>query len=314
MNPPKVSVIINCLNGEQYLREALDSIFCQTYDDWEVIFWDNASTDKSVEIARGYGERVRIFNSETTYVLGKARNLASKQSLGEFIAFLDCDDIWLPSKLERQMELFDRNPELGLVFSDCLLFNNDRTICQLYQKFKPPRHKIFEALLKKYFLSIPSAVLRKSAVPGEKWFDDRLSILEEFDLFHRIAYVHEVDYVDEPLAKHRVHRQSNTFKDYSIIADERELVLGEWMREFPGILGEFPAGFEVFNNKTLQHKAVGKWIEGVPWDARKILKSIKNPGLLVFSLHVFTFFPPALLFPLISLNHLLKNWFDWSRQ
>ena len=100
---PKVSIIMNCLNGEQYLKQAMDSVFKQTYDDWEAIFFDNTSTDNSAAIAKSYGERVRYFKSQTTYPLGKARNLAINETKGEFIAFLDCDDIWLPQKLEKQV-------------------------------------------------------------------------------------------------------------------------------------------------------------------------------------------------------------------
>ena len=119
---PKVSVLMNCLNGGRYLREAFDSVFAQTYKDWEIIFWDNASTDNSVEIARSYGDRVRVFNSVSTQVLGRARNFAVNQARGKYIAFLDCDDIWLPQKLEKQMALFENDPELGLVFSDVFSF------------------------------------------------------------------------------------------------------------------------------------------------------------------------------------------------
>ena len=124
---PKVSIIMNCLNGEQYLKQALDSVFEQTYDDWEVIFWDNASTDKSATIAKSYGERVRYFKSSVTHPLGKARNLAMKEAMGDFIAFLDCDDIWLPRKLEKQMPLFKKDPQVGLVFSDMVVFDNNQT-------------------------------------------------------------------------------------------------------------------------------------------------------------------------------------------
>ena len=311
---PKVSVIMNCLNGERYLREALDSVYNQTYKNWEIIFWDNASVDKSVEIAESYDDQIRIFKSKVTSLLGKARNLALQESSGELIAFLDCDDVWEPTKLEKQISLFKEDPKLGLVFSDYFLFTDDRTICQMYQKFRPPRGQIFESLLNKYFLGILSVVIRKSAVQCGKGFDDRLSILEDFDLFHRIAYENKADYIDEPLAKYRVHSQSVTFKDYSKIAQERELLLKKWVEVFPNIIEEFPKGFDVFNNKTIQHKAIGKWVDGFSGEARKIFGSISDPGFVVYSLYMLTYFPPSLLFPLVKLNHFLKNWFDWSHQ
>ena len=103
---PLVSIIMNCWNCEKYLREALDSVYAQTYPHWEIIFWDNASTDQSGEMARSYDHRLRYFKGEVTIPLGAARNKALEQAKGEFIAFLDCDDAWLPEKLEKQIPLF----------------------------------------------------------------------------------------------------------------------------------------------------------------------------------------------------------------
>src|SRR3989338_4134513 len=73
---PLVSVIMNCRNGERYLREALDSVYAQSYTNWEIIFWDNASTDGSADIAKSCGPKLRYFKSEQSFPLGKARNLA----------------------------------------------------------------------------------------------------------------------------------------------------------------------------------------------------------------------------------------------
>src|SRR5437868_4501867 len=101
---PLVSVIMNCLNGEQFLRDAIDSVIAQTYANWEIVFWDNASTDASASIAQSYhDDRIRYFRGDSTVPLGHARNLAIQKSRGTFIAFLDCDDLWLPTKLEKQL-------------------------------------------------------------------------------------------------------------------------------------------------------------------------------------------------------------------
>ena len=97
---PLVSIIINCYNGEKYLREAIDSIYSQTYVNWEIIFWDNCSTDRSAEIAKSFDHRLRYYCTVDTTPLGAARNLAIKKTKGKYIAFLDCDDLYLPEKLE----------------------------------------------------------------------------------------------------------------------------------------------------------------------------------------------------------------------
>ncbi len=121
---PTVSVIMNCLNCEKYLREAIDSVFAQTYEDWEIIFWeDKASKDGSENIATSYGRKLRYFRSDVSLPLYGSRNLAVQQARGKYIAILDCDDIWLPTKLEEQIPLLERDDKVGLVYSDIILFN-----------------------------------------------------------------------------------------------------------------------------------------------------------------------------------------------
>ena len=94
-NMPLVSIIINCFNGEQFLRETIESVINQTYPNWEMIFWVNQSTDSSADIVNSYEDpRIRyIYASEHTS-LGKARSLAIKEARGEYISFLDSDDMW----------------------------------------------------------------------------------------------------------------------------------------------------------------------------------------------------------------------------
>ena len=104
---PLVSIIMNCYNGEKYLTESLNSLLKQTYQNWELIFWDNISSDNSKKIFEKYkDERFKYFLSDRHMVLYGARNLAIKKAKGEFLAFLDTDDIWLKNKLDLQVKLF----------------------------------------------------------------------------------------------------------------------------------------------------------------------------------------------------------------
>ena len=146
-----VSIIMNCYNGEKYLNEAIDSVLAQTFQDWELIFWDNQSSDNSAKILQSYeDERIQYYLSEKFTSLGEARNLAINQSKGEFIAFLDCDDLWLPEKLAKQIPLFS-TPEVGLVICDTYFFNEKGIQKQLYKKKKPPVGNVFRELLGEYF-------------------------------------------------------------------------------------------------------------------------------------------------------------------
>jgi len=120
---PLVSVIMNCYNSAQYLHEAIESVLAQTYSHWEIIFWDNQSTDESVSIFKSYSDkRLHYFLAPEHTKLGKARNLAVKQARGEWIGFLDCDDVWLPEKLEKQITIIlEEDTELGLVYGQMLV-------------------------------------------------------------------------------------------------------------------------------------------------------------------------------------------------
>jgi glycosyltransferase involved in cell wall biosynthesis len=108
---PLVSVIMNVRNGASTLREAVDSVMAQTFTDWELIVWDDCSTDHSAQIIAEYRDRrVRYFLSPKDTPLGKARDNAIRQATGAWVAFLDQDDIWMPRKLEMQMALENPHP------------------------------------------------------------------------------------------------------------------------------------------------------------------------------------------------------------
>jgi glycosyltransferase involved in cell wall biosynthesis len=110
---PPVSVIVPVYNGERFLTEALDSILAQTYSDFELIVVDDGSTDRSREIAQSYPSALHIRQDHAG--TAAARNRGLQSAGGDFIAFLDHDDLWLPDKLASQMAAFEANPDLDAV-------------------------------------------------------------------------------------------------------------------------------------------------------------------------------------------------------
>ncbi|MEW6679749.1 MAG: glycosyltransferase family A protein, partial [bacterium] len=145
---------MNCYNSSKYLEEAINSVYAQTYKDWEIVFLDNASTDNSAEIAKGYDRKLKYYKNETHVPLGCARNMAIEKANGEYIAFLDCDDMWSPEKLELQVGLLDKNPNIGLVYCDAFLINEDNTkiINQFFKIAKPFRGKVTIPLINWNFI------------------------------------------------------------------------------------------------------------------------------------------------------------------
>ena len=226
---PTVSVIMNCLNCEKYLREAIDSVYAQTYKDWEIIFWDNASTDSSAEIAKSYDERLRYFRGEETVLLGAARNKALEQAKGEFIAFLDCDDLWMPEKLEKQIPLFD-DPKVGLVYSNFYYLDDKSGKKRIaYKKAQCPSGEVFRDFLINYRLNMQTVMIRN--LPDDR-FDSCLTVCEEYELFMKILYRSNAQYVSQPLAIYRFHSSMYSRKHINLYPYEMEVILKRFDSEF----------------------------------------------------------------------------------
>ena len=172
-NQPLVSIIINCYNGETFLRECIKSVLTQNYENWEIIFWDNKSKDKSAEIFKSFNDkRFKYFYAREHTSLYQARNLAIKESSGELIAFIDTDDLWEKNKLELQIPLFE-DSKIGLVYSNLWIMKNNLEIKKKFIKTKSPSGFIYEKLLEDYNVGIITAVFRKNIIKNlSKIFDE----------------------------------------------------------------------------------------------------------------------------------------------
>ena len=122
-----VSILMNCHNGEQFLEESLRSIIDQTYQNWELIFWDNNSLDNSKKILKGFKDkRIKYFKSQKFQNLYHSRNLAIKKAKGKYVGFLDVDDLWEKNKLKKQIKYFLENQSLKVIYSNFFLINEKK--------------------------------------------------------------------------------------------------------------------------------------------------------------------------------------------
>jgi glycosyltransferase involved in cell wall biosynthesis len=208
---PTVSVIINCYNGARYLREAIDSIYEQTFTNWEIIFVDNCSTDESSEIAKSYDARLRYFRTDETISLYNARNDGVNLADGEFIAFLDVDDVWLPEKLEKQLESI--GADYALVHTGVNMIDENG----YYVPWREPtRHKGFVTnwLLLRNFISMSSVMVRSSVIKDLK-FNNLYNLVGDYDLWLRMSANHRFNYVDEVLLHYRRHQNCMSLRERS---------------------------------------------------------------------------------------------------
>ena len=223
LRPSRISVIMNCYNSARFLRAAIDSVFAQTYTDWEIVFWDNQSTDDSAAIFKSYVDpRCRYFLAPVHTGLGQARNLAVAQARGEWCAFLDCDDIWLSDKLTKQVAIINEGgPELGLVYGQMTVLMEESGSATAWgrsqKKFstrsrlrKLPEGDIFAELLKSDFIPLPSAVVRRVAYWAVDGIDARFRYAEDFDLFVKIAKIYSVRAVQEVVCGYRIHDRNSS--------------------------------------------------------------------------------------------------------
>lgn len=306
---PSVSIIMNCLNAGKDLADALASVSAQTFQDFEIIFWDNGSTDISEDIARAYGPQLRFFKSEKTVPLGAARNLAIAQSRGEFIAFLDCDDLWRPEKLARQVEVFRNNTAVGLVCTDTEIWDGKRVLSRVFDKSMPARGHVFSELMTRQWISMSSAMLRRKALDGLlrsheeraacQWFDERLNVCEEADVFYRIAHDWELDFIDEPLTVWRVHGGNTTFRKFGQFADETLLILEKHRVLYPDYDATHPELVDLLTRRAAFQKGLALWKEGKNADARKAISDLRDASPK-FRLFWYATFLPGALFNLLS--------------
>jgi len=218
-NQPLVSIIMNCYNGEAYLRECIKSVLSQNYESWEIIFWDNQSEDKSAKIFKSYNDkRFKYFYAKEHTSLYKARNLAIKESSGELLAFIDTDDLWEKNKLELQIPLFD-DSKISLVYSNLWIIKNNLGNKKKFIKTKFPSGFIYEKLLDEYNVGIITTVFRKNIINDlPNVFDERFSIIGDFDFFLKLSKKHYFHYIDIPLAYYRIHE-----KNFSSIYKGKEM-------------------------------------------------------------------------------------------
>lgn len=206
-----VSVIMNCYNGEKYLRQAVDSVIAQSWKNWELVFWDNQSTDQSAEIFLSYNDpRLKYFYAPTHTLLYEARNYALEKSCGDFYAFLDVDDWWAADKLERQIPLFD-DPQVGIVCSNYWVRHEMKNRVWVARTRPVSQGWVLSDLLQDYFVGLLTLIVRKAAVNSlSRIFDPRYHVIGDLDLVVRLSAKWKLAYVHEALAYYRLHGSNET--------------------------------------------------------------------------------------------------------
>ncbi|WP_158235986.1 glycosyltransferase family 2 protein [Hydrogenovibrio sp. SC-1] len=288
---PEVSILMNCFNSETYLNEAIESVFQQTFTDWELIFVDNCSSDSSAQIASSFGEKVKVVRTEKNIPLGAARNFGISHCSGDYIAILDTDDIWFPSTLEKQLSEI-KSGDYALVYGGQENINTSGiTIGEMRPKQKSGF--IFGSLLKQFDVPIVTTMLSKKHLSNSGLkFDPNVTASEEYCLFMQLAAKYKFSVIDDVLVKYRIHDNSLTNKSISRWGDERRYTLNKIISENSAIREEYSSEFDEAFSRAAYYDAQYFMSIQDKKSAERVLRPCAFKGYKYFLLFILLkFFP-----------------------
>ena len=237
---PRISVLIPTYNRADLLIQTLRSVVNQRYADFETLVVDDGSTDNTADVVAAIGDsRIRYVRQAHSGLPAVGRNTGMQLANGEYIAFLDSDDLWLPDKLALQVELMDSHPELGLSYTNCYRFMTDPTRYHPVPMLQPQAMLSGHAFDQLYaYQAIPNltAMLRSSVRDQVGQFDEdpRLKANEDYEYWLRIAARFPIDHLPQPLALYREHTAG--ISKAAVATNQAKLHLIELLDQlYPGV-------------------------------------------------------------------------------
>lgn len=308
MGQPLVSVIMNCFNGEQYLQEAIDSIYAQDYSHWEIVFYDNASTDRSAEIARRYDKRLCYFRGNATIPLGAARNEAITRARGGLVAFLDTDDRWLPTKLSTQVGVFLEHTDVDFVYSNFYFMRSPGDRRYLGYSKPQPQGRVFRSFLRHNTVNLQTVMIRMSALAKlNTLFDPSLNVSEEYDLFMRLLHSSNAHYIDAPLAVYQIHSEMASIRFADKYPEESRYILNKLRDLEPFFDQTYAQELRYLGAKIGYWQAVAEMQKGNALKARQALAPHKWVSPLFFAIYCATCLPAVIWRKLRELRFAISN-------
>ena len=280
---PKVTVILTSYNHAKYLRDSIESVLNQTYAEFDLIIWDDGSTDESWQIITSYSDpRIQAFKNETIAHGTPINNAMSVAETGEYIAIHHSDDLWEPEKLEKQVSFLEQNPQVGAVFTDVTVIDESnqplRDNSHVYQTvFTQPNRSRHEWL--NYFfykgnaLCHPTILIRKECYTNCGLYRNGLAQLGDFDMWIRLCLKYDIHILPDKLVRLRIRsselnssgnrpevRIRGQFEYFEILKNYKELTNPKELKKvFPsvekymnsdGFILEFALGMAAFEPES----------------------------------------------------------------
>lgn len=213
---PVISIVMCTYNRASYIAETIVSIHTQTYTDWELLIMDNGSTDNTDKVVAGFSDPRITYCKYDATTTGRLRNIGFENAKGEWLALMDSDDIWLPSKIEKQMNLLDRNKNVLFSFTNSFDFRDNREILNTLnsQTSGETIENVFLACMKNEIRPpIQTFLFHKKCLEVSGKFTET-RIFNDYEFIGNLTYSFEAAIVHEPLLMRRLHN-SNSIDVYS---------------------------------------------------------------------------------------------------
>ncbi len=215
----KVTVFMPVYNGEKYLDEAIQSVLNQTYPNFHFLIINDGSTDRSKQIISSYrDERIQLIHNQTPSGLKNVRNQGLQEAKGEYFAPIDCDDVWSPKKLEKQVEFLESHPEFSFIGSRAQFIDENGNIQGTLWRYTFSPKKIAPFLLFSNYFIHSSILIRRSKIPPEGY---QATTAEDYDLWVRMSRLGPIWSLPHILVKYRVHTEGDTYRQ-AILSDRTQ--------------------------------------------------------------------------------------------
>lgn len=276
-NGPLVSAVIPAYNAERWISDTIESVLDQDYSPVEIVVVDDGSTDKTAEIAESFGQNVQVLRKSNGGT-ASARNAGIRKAAGEYVAFLDADDLWKPKKLKHQVHLLEKSGRKW-AYSDTEIIDvkPDRKVYRLSERTSLPKGDILRWLFDGNWVYFPpsSVIVHRSIFSTVGIFDEspRRRISEDWDFWLQVAEKYPVAYLDEPVTIVRRHPYKKTdTMDLGTALTCRRAIIDEAVKRSPERLGDL-------HNKALAHLNLGLAKKYLNREERSAARSLLNQAV-----------------------------------
>ncbi|MGB8543309.1 MAG: glycosyltransferase [Candidatus Acidiferrales bacterium] len=319
----KVTAIIPVYNCAQYVTKAIDSVLAQTYPAREIIVVDDGSTDGTREVLQPYMNSI-IYVYQKNAGEPAARNTGIRHATGEYIAYLDADDLWLPDKLQLQMEYFVAHPECKVVYTDMMTFDSSGILVESVRASRGRIYqsgKIFPYLFRETLFGSGSVVFSKDCCDTVGLFDESFLVGSDYEMWLRMARYFEFGYVDKPLLMYRQHREMSTQTLGQVPQDGmpwQAKVLNRILELYPEIRGELGESF-INRRMAVPYVWLGRtWMNrGNHVEARKLFAGAVQRAPWSFRyrlIYLCTFLTPSTVSKVTNLYRKVRSTFSSKHQ